>query len=170
VPGVLAAPGRAVAFASAPEWASLIAATFARDAPADDELVEASVRLLAGWRDSWPGRPQAMVSLPAAGFATMTRTLADRLAEIGRLGAHHLDLLDPPREGELTSADEAVRWRESLRVPDDLAARLAGPLHGAPVLLVVDRTARLWPVTVGAALLRRAGAGPVLPLVVHREP
>ena len=171
IPGdELAAPGRAVAFASAPEWAPLVASSFAHDAPADDELVDAAVRLLAGWRSTWPGRPEAMVSLPAGGFATMTRTLAERLADVGRLDAHHLDVVDPPREGELTSADEAVRWRDALRVPDDLAGRLAGPLNGRPVLLVVDRTSRLWPVTVGAALLRRAGAGPVLPLVVHREP
>ena len=40
----------------------------------------------------------------------------------------------------------------------------------APVLLVVDATSTLWPVTVTAALLRRAGAGIVLPLVLHRRP
>jgi ATP-dependent DNA helicase RecQ len=38
------------------------------------------------------------------------------------------------------------------------------------VLLVVDATSSLWPVTVASALLRRAGAAVVLPLVLHRRP
>jgi ATP-dependent DNA helicase RecQ len=38
------------------------------------------------------------------------------------------------------------------------------------VLLVVDATRSLWPVTLAAALLRRCGAEAVLPLVVHRLP
>jgi ATP-dependent DNA helicase RecQ len=38
------------------------------------------------------------------------------------------------------------------------------------VLLVVDATSTMWPVTVAAALLRRAGAAAVLPLVLHRLP
>ncbi|HEX2177386.1 MAG TPA: DEAD/DEAH box helicase [Nocardioidaceae bacterium] len=164
--GELAEPGRAVAFASAPEWAQLVSRTFAQDAAADEELVDAAVRVLAGWRDGWVARPQVMVSLPAAGFDTLTRTLTERLAAIGRVPAHHLVVEGRPREGELTSADEAVRWREALTLPADLVGRL----EGRPVLLVVDRTSRLWPVTVATALLRRAGAGPVLPLVVHREP
>jgi ATP-dependent DNA helicase RecQ len=162
----IAAEGRALAFASAPEWAHLVGRVFAGDAPADEELVEASVRVLAGWRSTWAARPELMVSLPAAGFEVMTRTLAERLAAVGRVAVGHLDVSDRPPEGELTSADEAVRWREAIRVPPDLQ----GTLDGRPVLLVVDRTSRLWPVAVAAALLRRAGAGAVLPFVVHRQP
>ena len=162
----IAEEGRALAFASAPEWADLVRRVFARDAPADDELVDAAVRVLAGWRHSWVARPQLMVSLPAAGFGDMTRTLTERLAAVGRVSPGHLELSGRPSEGELTSADEAVRWRDAIRVPPDLQ----DALDGQPVLLVVDRTARLWPVTVATALLRQAGAGVVLPLIVHREP
>jgi ATP-dependent DNA helicase RecQ len=164
--GERAEPGRAVAFASAPEWSDLVARTFAADAAAGDELVDAAVRVLAGWREDWAARPRLMASLPAAGFGTLTRTLTERLAEIGRVPAYHLEVRRPPREGDLNSADEAVRWRDAVTVPEALAA----DLDGGAVLLVVDRTARLWPATVASALLRRAGAGPVLPLVVHREP
>jgi ATP-dependent DNA helicase RecQ len=38
------------------------------------------------------------------------------------------------------------------------------------VLLVVDASSSGWPVTVAAALLRRAGARAVLPLLLHRRP
>jgi ATP-dependent DNA helicase RecQ len=41
---------------------------------------------------------------------------------------------------------------------------------GRAVLLVVDASSSLWPVTVAAAVLRRAGAAVVLPLLLHRRP
>jgi ATP-dependent DNA helicase RecQ len=43
-------------------------------------------------------------------------------------------------------------------------------VHDRVVLLVVDATSSLWPVTVAAATLREAGAAKVLPLVIHRRP
>jgi ATP-dependent DNA helicase RecQ len=65
----------------------------------------------------------------------------------------------------MSSAEEATFWRDrlaSVPLPVDPAGRA--------VLLVVDATASLWPVTVAAALLRRAGASVVLPLLLHRRP
>jgi ATP-dependent DNA helicase RecQ len=38
------------------------------------------------------------------------------------------------------------------------------------VLLLVDASSSLWPVTVASAVLRRAGATTVLPLLLHRGP
>jgi ATP-dependent DNA helicase RecQ len=55
-------------------------------------------------------------------------------------------------------------WRDRLAVDDPDA------VGGRCVLLVVDATSSLWPVTVASALLRRSGAAVVLPLVVHRRP
>ena len=51
----------------------------------------------------------------------------------------------------------------------------AGPdvveaVRGRTVLLVVDASSSLWPVTVASAVLRRAGATAVLPLLLHRRP
>ena len=43
-------------------------------------------------------------------------------------------------------------------------------MKGRVVLLVVDASSSLWPVTVASALLRRAGADAVLPLLLHRRP
>ena len=51
-----------------------------------------------------------------------------------------------------------------------VARALVGDVRGRVVLLVVDATSSLWPVTVAAAVLRRAGADAVLPLLLHRRP
>ena len=66
---------------------------------------------------------------------------------------------------DLSSADEATYWKERLD-----AGQVADAVAGRSVLLVVDATSSMWPVTVAAAVLRRAGAGVVLPLVLHRRP
>ena len=65
----------------------------------------------------------------------------------------------------MSSADEAAFWRDAL-TPGTLPAEVAG----RAVLLVVDATSSLWPITVAAAALRRAGASAVLPLLLHRRP
>ncbi|NUS51653.1 MAG: hypothetical protein HOQ22_11525, partial [Nocardioidaceae bacterium] len=56
-------------------------------------------------------------------------------------------------------------WRDHLD-----PAGVDRAVAGRCVLLVVDATSTLWPVTVGAAALRRAGATTVLPLLLHRRP
>ena len=57
----------------------------------------------------------------------------------------------------------AALWRE-LTVPDELRAALAG-VNG-PVILVDDRVDTGWTMTVGAKLLREAGAPAVLPFAL----
>jgi ATP-dependent DNA helicase RecQ len=161
------APGRALVYADAPEWRETVASMFTRDAPAPEEVKEACVRLLSGWRNDWPARPEVVVGLPAAGFATLTADVADHLASVGRLGRAPIDVAAGPGAEtvrEMGSAEEAAMWRDRLAVPDPAA------VSGRSVLLVVDATSSLWPVTVAAALLRRAGAAVVLPLVLHRRP
>jgi ATP-dependent DNA helicase RecQ len=140
---------------------------FARDAAAPDEVKEACVRLLSGWRRDWPARPEVVVDLPAAGFPLLTADVADHLASVGRLGRAALSVgpgPGPEAVREMGSAEEAAQWRDRLAVEGEDA------VVGRCVLLVVDATSSLWPVTVAAALLRRSGAGVVLPLVLHRRP
>jgi ATP-dependent DNA helicase RecQ len=161
------APGRALVYADAPEWRETVAAMFSSDAPAPEEVKEAAVRLLSGWRNDWPARPEVVVDLPAAGFGTLTGDVADHLASVGRLARAPIDVAAGPGADavrEMGSAEEAAMWRDRLAVPDPSA------VSGRSVLLVVDATSSLWPVTVAAALLRRAGAAVVLPLVLHRRP
>jgi ATP-dependent DNA helicase RecQ len=159
-------PGRALVYADAPEWRDTVAQMFGRDADAPQEVLEACVRLLGDWRTTWARRPEVVVDLPAAGFPLLTGSVADHLASVGRLERASLPVPRPPGDPrELSSAEEASFWRDAL--DPDAAARVVG---GRAVLLVVDATSSLWPVTVTSALLRRAGASVVLPLVIHRRP
>ncbi len=165
-PDELPEPGRVVVLADAPEWREVAAEAFTRDAAAPQELTEACVRLLSQWRATWPARPEVVVDLPAAGLTRLVGSVADHLAAVGRLGRASLALPAPaPDVRDLSSADEAARWRDLLTaaVPTDA-------VHGRTVLLVVDASSSLWPVTVASALLRRAGARAVLPLLLHRRP
>ena len=162
--------GRTLVFADAPEWRETIAGLFARDAPAPTEVTDACVRLLSQWRTVWHSRPEVVVDLSTSGLPAMTGSVADHLASVGRLERATLAGPQPaPDLRELSSSDEAAFWREHLD-----AAPVAGPVAdavaGRVVLLVVDASSSLWPVTVASALLRRAGADAVLPLLLHRRP
>jgi ATP-dependent DNA helicase RecQ len=165
----MAEPGRTVAYADAPEWREAIAAAFDQDGPAGPDLTDACVRVLAGWRSSWVARPEVVVDLAAAGFDRLTGSVADHLAEVGRLQRASLAVSGGSRSAvvvrEMSSAEEASFWRDALD-----ASELSASVSGRVVLLVVDATSSLWPVTVAAALLRRVGAAAVLPFLVHRRP
>jgi ATP-dependent DNA helicase RecQ len=158
--------GRTLVFADAPEWRETIAALFARDAPAPAEVGEACVRLLTQWRTVWRSRPEVVVDLSTSGLPVMTGSVADHVASVGRLDRATLaGPLNAPDLRELSSSDEAAFWRDHLD-----AGPVAGTVDGRVVLLVVDASSSLWPVTVAAAVLRRAGAAAVLPLLLHRRP
>jgi ATP-dependent DNA helicase RecQ len=173
--------GRTLVFADAPEWRQTVAAVFGRDAPAPAEVTDACVRLLASWRSSWSSRPEVVVDLPAAGYPLLTASVADHLAAVGRLERAPLPVRPgsgsasagpgrgvpgaPPDVRELSSAEEAAFWRDALDVGE-----LGSAVQGRSVLLVVDASSSLWPITVAAALLRRSGASVVLPLLLHRRP
>jgi ATP-dependent DNA helicase RecQ len=107
-----------------------------------------------------------VVDLSATGLPVMTGSVADHLAAVGRLERASLTgPPSPPDLRELSSADEAAFWKDHLDAGD-----LADAVRGGVVLLVVDASSSLWPVTVAAAVLRRAGAEAVLPLLLHRRP
>jgi ATP-dependent DNA helicase RecQ len=164
---LMAQTGRAIIFADAPEWHELLASTFARDAEPSRELLDAAVAALGRWGDSWPSRPEVVVSMSVAGFPRMTAGLADHLAAVGRLDRGGMLLAtDPGGAASLSSPQEAALWRDAICVGDDLAATVADKA----VLLVVDASSSQWPITVAAAHLRKAKASMVLPLLVHRRP
>ena len=89
-------------------------------------------------------------------------SLAAGLASVGRLPL--LGTLEPvrrPRPGRpVQQRPAAAGGQRCVRRADGVA------LDGAPVLLVDDRTDTGWTLTEAARMLRRAGAGPVLPLVL----
>jgi ATP-dependent DNA helicase RecQ len=165
--GLMAQAGRVIIYADAPEWRTLVASTFAGDSPPSQELREAAVAAMGRWRQSWPARPQVVVSMSAAGFPLMTGGLADHLAAVGHLARARLPLaVDPGQSRDLSSPQEAALWRDAIRVGDELASAVADKV----VLLVVDASSSQWPITVAAAHLRQAKASVVLPLLVHRRP
>ncbi len=92
--------------------------------------------------------------------------MAAHLAGVGRLPV--LDVLQvagPPPAQDVASAARVAGLLAALSIAPDAPALLDGPL-----LLVDDVSRTGWTLTVAAALLRDAGAGPVLPLVGHRRP
>ena len=163
--GLQAEPGRALAYADAPEWREVVEAVFARDAPAPDELVAGCVELLSRWRESWDARPEIVVGLPAAGYPLLVGGVVEGIAARGRLPTAGLGVAAPVAAG-LSSPEEAAHWREALVVPADTERAAAGRV----VLLVVDATSSRWPITVATARLREAGAEAVAPLVLHLRP
>jgi len=160
----LPAEGRVLAFADAPEWGATLGRAFAGDGGAVAELAQAAVGVLGAWRSSWPARPEVVVDLAASGAPAVAGGVADHLASVGRLGRATVAARPPADARELSSAEEASWWRDHLTMPE------AEAVEGRVVLLVVDATSSLWPVSVASALLRRGGARLVLPLVVHRRP
>ena len=160
-----AEPGRALAFADAPEWREVVRAVFARDAEAPDEVVQGCVELLSRWRESWDARPEIVVGLPAAGFPLLVGSVVDAIAATGRLPKAGVDVTASV-SAEVSSSEEATHWRDALSVSAESARAVAGRV----VLLVVDATSSLWPVTVATSHLRKAGAAAVAPLVLHRRP
>jgi ATP-dependent DNA helicase RecQ len=162
---VMAEPGRVIVYADAPEWRGLTATVLTHDGPAPDELKQACVEALSGWRSEWSSRPEIVVGLAAAGCADLTAEVVDHIASVGRLPSVALPV--PPTDtGDLASAEEATRWRDVIDVDPDVSAAV----DGRTVLLVVDASSSLWPVTIGAAKLRESGATTVLPLLLHRRP
>ncbi len=165
--GLLADEGRVVVYADAPEWRDALMAAFEVGATGvPDELRDGCIQTLVRWKGSWDSRPDCVVGLSAAGFDRLTDELSSQLAAVGRLPQKLWTPKALVIERQASGGEEAARWRETLGVEPDLRDFV----DGSVVLLLVDRTASLWPVTVAAAALRRAGARAVLPLVVHRQP
>ena len=156
-----AASGRALGRLSDIGWGTRLRAVLAADdAPVPDDVFGAVVQVLAGW--GWEERPVGVVALPSRTRPALVGSLAARLASIGRLPL--LGTLertrDEPASARSNSAQRLRAVAGSLCVPADLV------LDGGPVLLVDDVVDTGWTLTEAARLLRDAGSGPVLPLVL----
>ncbi|KUN00787.1 recombinase RecQ [Streptomyces yokosukanensis] len=148
------------------------------DGPVPDDVLQAAVAVLADWARSAGGwapnvpdasaRPVGVVSVPSMTRPHLVDSLARGVATVGRLpylGA--LTYTGPNGTHAARRSNSAQRLRAlsgTFAVPDDLAAALAD--SPGPVLLVDDYTESGWTLAVAARLLRRAGSGQVLPLVL----
>jgi ATP-dependent DNA helicase RecQ len=165
-PDDAAEEGRTLIWADAPEWREVAASMRLHDGEAPEEVLDACVRVLAEWRASWPARPEVVVDLAGSGPPRFTASVADHLASVGRLDRASPTVKRPPDDlRDRGSGEEAAWWRDAIDV-----SAITEAVAGRSVLLVVGASATLWPITVGAAALRRAGASLVLPLLIHRQP
>jgi ATP-dependent DNA helicase RecQ len=108
------------------------------------------------------------VHVPSRSRPTLVASVASRIAEVGRLPLlGSLDLVGPGPQGAAggNSAYRLAAVWDRLGVGPELAERLVA-LDGAPVLLVDDLADSRWTLAVAGRALRRAGSGPVLPLVL----
>jgi ATP-dependent DNA helicase RecQ len=168
---VLAEPGRALGRPTDLGWGPRLRALLAAGAPdgeVPEDVVEAVVKVLAAW--DWAQRPGGVVTMASRSRPRLIESLGRQVAGIGRmpyLGAVGYAPRDGPARAAAAQHNSAQRLRalwQALAVPGPVAGAVAG--LGAPVLLVDDRIETGWTMTVGARLLRQAGAVGVLPLAL----
>ena len=158
--GELAEPGRVIGRLSDIGWGTrlreLVGDADAPDVPVPKDVLDACVRVLAGW--GWAERPVGVVGIGSRSRPHQVAHLARRIAEIGRLPL--LGMLRRSASGRPRTPTRRSGWaRCGTASPSRELALPAGP-----VLLVDDVIDTGWTVTVAARLLRRAGATAVLPL------
>ncbi|GAA3160409.1 RecQ family ATP-dependent DNA helicase [Planomonospora alba] len=165
-PELGAEPGRALGRLTDIGWGNRLRALLADgapDGPVPDDVFAAVVAVLSSWE--WAHRPAAVVAVPSATRPLLVRSLAERLAQVGRLPyLGDLGYRSGPPARRFNSAQRVQAVRATLAMPTALGAEVAAV--GGPVLLVDDRVDTGWTMTLGAALLRHAGAPAVLPLAL----
>jgi ATP-dependent DNA helicase RecQ len=157
--GEVAAEGRVIGRLSDIGWGPRLGEVVdGPDEPVGKDVLDAVVRVLAGW--GWEERPVGVVGVGSRTRPHQLAHLARRIAEIGRLPL--LGMLEPAGERPAAGANSAQR----------LAAVWSGlsepgfPVPDGPVLLVDDVIDSAWTATVAARSLRRAGASAVLPFAL----
>jgi ATP-dependent DNA helicase RecQ len=153
-------PGRALSRGEDAIWFEPVQAALATDAPVSADVFAGVVDVLTRW--GWPaGRPTWVTWVPSRRRDGLLRDLAARVAELGRMQVAAPLAADGPgyQQDAATNADSAATALRRLQV--------APPVPPGPVLLL-DKMRSGFTVTVAAALLREAGAGPVYPLVLQK--
>jgi ATP-dependent DNA helicase RecQ len=168
-PAESVATGRVIARMSDIGWGGQLRQLLhetAPDKPVPDELVAAAVKVLKGWE--WDQRPVAVVAVPSVRRPVLVASLADRLAEIGRL--ENLGSLETLRSDDVpvSQSNSAQRVR-ALAGSFRLAARQLRAVAGlgdSPILLVDDTIGTGWTMAIAGRELRLAGVSEVLPFAL----
>lgn len=179
--GEQAATGRALGRLSDIGWGNRLRPMLTPqtpDGPVPDDVAKAVVDVLADWAKGPGGwasgaadsqaRPVGVVTMPSHTRPQLIQSLGSRIAEIGRMpllgSLEYAPGTDTSHASRSNSAQRLRALDGTLTVPAALAEALGEA--GGPVLLVDDLTDSGWTLAVAARMLRRAGAGGVLPLVL----
>ncbi|MFL6063425.1 MAG: RecQ family ATP-dependent DNA helicase [Friedmanniella sp.] len=156
-------PGRALAFADDPAWTEELDRLWQRDEAAPPEVLTAMVDVLKRWSSSWQ-RPVAVVPMPSRSYPRLVSSVAQHLAEVGRLPlVEALAVSGPPPRADTSSSTRAADLLRTMTLQP-------GVSFDGPVLLVDDRIRSRWTLTVAGSLLAEVGATSVLPLALHQLP
>jgi ATP-dependent DNA helicase RecQ len=158
-----ASEGRALARLTDLGWGGTLRDLFtagAPDAPVTPPLLDACVRVLAGW--GWSERPVAVVAMPSRSHPLLVDSLARGLADIGRLP--YIGALEPLGGGPSGQPGGNSVFRLAGLWDRFGADHLDVP--AGPVLLVDDLVDSRWTMTVASRALRHAGASDVLPFAL----
>jgi len=135
------------------------------DQPVSEELIDAAVTVLKAW--AWNQRPEAIIRVGSHTRPVLINDFAQRIGDIGRLpvvgSVNHLGASVTTRSN---SAHRLKSVWHAYDLSDEVRAAVAGQFNGRPVLLIDDYTDTGWTLAVVARLLRLAGAGAVMPLVL----
>jgi ATP-dependent DNA helicase RecQ len=125
-----------------------------------DELVDAAAEMI---RERWKPepRPEWVTCVPSRNHPELVPDYARRLAK--RLGVPFVPVITKVRDNELQKLQQN-RFHQCRNLDGVFAVEDSVP--DGPVLLVDDVIDSGWTMTVIAALLRRAGSGPVWPLAL----
>ena len=163
----LTTPGRAVGRLTDIGWGNRLRELLGPSAP-DQELPEdlfkACVQVLAAW--DWDQRPVGVVALGSRTRPTLVRSLASRIASIGRLPLLGEVATNPntaPRRATNSAQRVAALWPQ-FKLTEELTTQLS--TVDGPVLLMDDYADTGWTATVVGRMLRQAGAPAVLPFTL----
>jgi ATP-dependent DNA helicase RecQ len=164
-----AGTGRAVARLDSVGWGGLLRDLFGGEADPDAGLPVALRDPVLATLDAWQPehRPAGVVLVRSATRPALVEQLAHGVARhlgIPVVGALAPQPDSPPTRHDVNSAHRLAAVARRLDL--DLGPAAAAGLPGRTVLLVDDRTDSGWTLTVGARLLRLAGAEAVLPFVL----
>src|SRR5208337_2317452 len=127
----------------------------------DEQLVEAAARLIVNrWRPT--PAPTWITCVPSRRHQTLVPDFARRLAR--RLGLPFVECIRKVRDTE-PQKTRANSFQQAQNLVGAFAVDQA-KVRPQPVLLIDDMVDSKWTFTVAAALLRRAGSGPVHPFAL----
>jgi ATP-dependent DNA helicase RecQ len=153
--------GRALCRWGDPGFGALVRRGKQQDRCFDDQLVEAAAHLIGKrWRPD--PAPAWIACVPSRQGQTLVSDFSRRLAR--RLGLPFVECIHRVRDAE-PQKTRANSFQQAQNLLGAFAVDRA-LIRSEPVLLVDDMVDSKWTFTVAAALLRRAGSGPVYPFAL----